>query len=288
MCENIFFSSANFDCACIKSFLAKAAELDIRNIELGANLEFCDADLEVLLKYAGSKMNFLIHNYFPPPEKEFVLNLASNNSSIIKKSVMLCKKAIDLSKVLNAPFYSVHAGFAFHARPVDLSKKQTNLPRFPKKEAYKIFLENVKELADYSKSKGIMLAIENNVVAGFNLCGGRNPLFLMAEPGEFVKFYSDVNSPNLFYLVDLGHLKVSSRSLGFKPADFLKEVIPYTVGFHLSDNDSILDQHLVFDDKVWFKDLIKKYPGKFFIIETRNAGLPAVRKTHKVIKSFFN
>ena len=56
---------------------------------------------------------YLVHNYFPPPKEEFVLNLGSTNNEIIRKSISLCKKAIDDAVVLGAPCYSIHAGFYF-------------------------------------------------------------------------------------------------------------------------------------------------------------------------------
>ena len=45
-------------------------------------------------------MNFLIHNYFPPPKKNFILNLGSTNENIRLQSVNLCKGAINLCKNL--------------------------------------------------------------------------------------------------------------------------------------------------------------------------------------------
>jgi len=45
-------------------------------------------------------LNYLIHNYFPPPSKPFVLNLASLDDKLYKQSIDLCINAIKLSKNL--------------------------------------------------------------------------------------------------------------------------------------------------------------------------------------------
>ena len=57
------------------------------------------------------KINFLIHNYFPPPKKSFVLNLASENHEIYKMTVDHINYAIECCDKLNSKYYSFHAGF---------------------------------------------------------------------------------------------------------------------------------------------------------------------------------
>ena len=48
-----------------------------------------------------NKLNLKIHNYFPPPRRPFVINLASNNKMILKKSIdhikinFICKRKLE-------------------------------------------------------------------------------------------------------------------------------------------------------------------------------------------------
>ena len=49
-------------------------------------------------------INFYFHNYFPVPQKSFVINLASNNKKIIQKSFQHIKKAIRLCKTFKLKF----------------------------------------------------------------------------------------------------------------------------------------------------------------------------------------
>ena len=74
----------------------------IKNIELsGGNYE---KDFQKILnKY--KYINFYFHNYFPVPQKSFVINLASNNKKIIQKSFQHIKKAIKLCKTFKLKFF---------------------------------------------------------------------------------------------------------------------------------------------------------------------------------------
>ena len=57
-------------------------------------------------------INIRIHNYFPAPKSEFVINLASNNKTIIRKSMKQLKRSILLTKNLKNEFFSFHAGLS--------------------------------------------------------------------------------------------------------------------------------------------------------------------------------
>lgn len=269
MHPNIYISTGAFRENKLSRILSLAAENGIHNLELGSKVAYTPDNLNLVFKY-NNPLHFLLHNYFPVPQNDFVLNLASDDSQVFKCSMDHCKQAVDISAKIGSPFYSVHSGFAFHAAPCDLDHKQSDLPRIPYDKAYRIFVNAVTELADYAVKKKVKLAVENNVVTKFNLTGGKNEIMLLAEAEETLDFYKAVSSDNIFFLIDLGHLKVTSKSLKFSIVAYLDAVLPYAIAFHLSDNDSSSDQHLPFDENVWFKDLIKKGPSRFFIIESRN------------------
>jgi sugar phosphate isomerase/epimerase len=64
--------------------------------------------LELKAKY---NLTYRCHNYFPPPPKSFVLNLASLDDDIFQMSMDHAKKALELSESLGADKYGLHAGF---------------------------------------------------------------------------------------------------------------------------------------------------------------------------------
>jgi len=267
MVDNIYISTNVFGQRGLKDIISLALESKIINLELGSGIDYAEDNMGLVKKFNKKPFNFLIHNYFPTPKNGFVLNLASNDKDILAKSMRLCKLAVDLSAVLKAPFYSVHSGFAFHAMPKDMNKPQTGLARIPYKEAYDIFVKSIKRLADYGFNKGVKIAVENNVVSEFNLIDGKNKLLLLADCDEALSFYKEVGSKNLFFLVDLGHLKINSNLLNFDGVEYIKKIKPLIVAFHISDNNARVDSHLKFRKNAWFRDIIFNDRDKTFIIE---------------------
>lgn len=95
------------------------ANLGIRNVELsGPHPYIPDTILEsMLFEYRNTGMRFIIHNYFPPPDIDFVLNIASFDQTVIKRTCDLVLKAISLAERLETPFYGCHAGYLADAAP---------------------------------------------------------------------------------------------------------------------------------------------------------------------------
>ena len=79
----------------------------IKNVELGSNHVY-EKNFNYIKKY---KFNLLTHNYFPPCKKELIINIASRNFSVRKKSVETIKHNIKFSKKINSKLYSFHPGF---------------------------------------------------------------------------------------------------------------------------------------------------------------------------------
>ena len=46
-------------------------------------------------------LNYRCHNYFPPPEEHFVMNLASDSDEISSKTINIINESIKLSKILS-------------------------------------------------------------------------------------------------------------------------------------------------------------------------------------------
>ena len=71
---NIFVSSAALKNNSIAKVSKKFENAGIKNIEFSGGLY--EEDILKKLKKLQKKQNILIHNYFPRPKKDFVLNLA--------------------------------------------------------------------------------------------------------------------------------------------------------------------------------------------------------------------
>ena len=131
----------------------------IRTIELGY-MESCPDNIgrDLARFQQDTGCAFVLHNYFPPPEEPFVLNLAASDDTTLELSRSLCRRAIDLSIELQAPFYSVHAGFCFEAGPEDLGAAQIDLQRIDPARAEEVFVESLAILREYAAGpSGILI-----------------------------------------------------------------------------------------------------------------------------------
>ena len=210
-----------------------------------------DKNIKDSLTKLKSKGDIKLHNYFPPPEKPFVMNLASDDPNIVKRTVEHIKKAIELASELGTNKYSFHAGFLVDPKVDELGRRVKKKLLFDRAEALNRFINNVNNLALYAKKLSTILLIENNVLSHNNYKHfGKNP-FLMVDEKE-CEYVMKKTEENVFLLVDVAHLKVSAHSLGFDKLKFLKSVYPWIRACHLSDNDGLSDSNEPVREDSWF------------------------------------
>jgi len=217
------------------------------------------------------KDNTQIHNYFPPPKKPFVLNLSSKNKTISSRSIKFVKKNIINSKKIGSKFYSFHAGFRIDPNFKDLGKQINRGMLITKKEALNIFYKRVIELSKFAKKYGIKLFIENNVISKKNLKKFKTNPFLLTTPNEIISFFNKLSkkSNNIGLLLDVAHLKVSSKTLKFDLQKAHSSLKKYINAYHLSDNNGITDSNKKFSKNAWFWKHFKKKTD-FITIEVYN------------------
>jgi sugar phosphate isomerase/epimerase len=280
----IFVSTLAFDFPVGKYFKLNGKLPPIRQLELGAGFSPEEARLFCDQNQASADHDFLIHNYFPPPEDPFVLNLASNDPVIKDKSLRLCRRAIDFSAKVGAPFYSVHSGFAVDPAPEDLGKSIRHLPRFSLEKARDIFAENVGLLDDYAGKRGVRLLLENNVLAPQNAFNGENELLLMCDLEDFKRFDKDFKQDNVGILLDVGHLKISAAALGYDKYKAIEYSADRIEAFHLHDNNGLADQHSPFKADAWFLDILPQFRNQArFVLEMRNISIPEIEDQNRLL-----
>ena len=88
MSESVFVSTSCFAANDLSKTLNLAETVGLRNLELGICTNASNAPIRELLRTAQRQrgFSFLIHNYFPPPAEDFVLNLASPDQEIAEIS----------------------------------------------------------------------------------------------------------------------------------------------------------------------------------------------------------
>ena len=231
--------------SCIKNdniidVLSFFKEKNFYNVELSGGTknfpDFKDKLCEFLNK---NNFNVRLHNYFPPPKEDFVVNIASLDEEISKKSINHCLKALELSKKVNSNKFSLHAGFLIDPKPKEIGVKNKLVKAqkfFNKEKAISKMIKTYKLLKE--KDKNIKIYLENNVLAKKNFDRFKSNPLLLTD----VKSYMELKKKFDFnLLLDLAHLKVSCRSLDLNFVEQANFLINETDYIHLSGNEGLDD-----------------------------------------------
>ena len=245
----IYISTGGFNKKSVIEVIQLLSKNNIKAFELSGGI-FTD-NLESKLKILSNKFQFTVHNYFPPPKKPFVLNLASLNENIYQESVNHIKESIKLASFIKSPFYSFHAGFLIDPKVKELGKTIKNNNLYDRDKSLKRFIHSIKFLSKYASKYKIKLLVENNVITKSNISKFEsNPLLMtdIKSTEEIVKNFDK----NLFFLVDVAHLKVSANTLNFDPREYLEIFKNKIGGYHLSDNNGLVDSNKEISKSSWF------------------------------------
>ncbi len=226
-----------------------------------------------------------VHNYFPAPKEPFVLNLASKNPTIRRKSIEHCISGIDISKAIGASFFSVHAGFCIDPDPKLLGKPLGDHGSFDKEAHWLLFIQSLLEALAYAEKVGVKLLVENNVLARFNYLENINPL-LCCDKTEILRLYNEVKSPAFGFLLDTAHWKVSADTLGFELTDGLDEILSKVDCIHHSDNDATEDTNEMIGEDYWFSKYIPTLPDRIHVVEVKDLKIDQINKQVQLLKSF--
>ncbi|MBS3909169.1 MAG: hypothetical protein KGZ93_06040 [Actinobacteria bacterium] len=219
-----------------------------RNIELSGGCLYDDKLLQKLIKVKQQEgINFLVHGYFPPPPEHFILNFADTS----KKTRVFLTETMRYVKSLGIGYYSIHAGFK---RTFDFENELL----FESGDKKVFLLENIESniewfVREFSDTK---IAVENLYPNNRN----KECCFMM-HVDKIVLMMERFSQ--MYLLLDLGHLKVSSRLLGFDYLEaaglLFEKYSDRIVEIHLSENDAINDSHFpIYSDSAQYA-IIKRY-----------------------------
>lgn len=219
------------------------------NIELSGGSAYNRNLLEKLIALKNEEsVNFLLHGYFPPPEKHFLLNFADTG----ERTKDFIRTSMTYVKALDIPYYSIHAGFKkdFVADENELLSEADGARAY----ALDDMMKNIEWFSNEFNDARIV--IENMYPNNMNTdCAYHMHI------DDIISFY--LNFPEAYLLLDLGHLNISAGMMDFNFLDALDELF---TGFsrnileiHLSDNDGRDDLHrLIFPGSVQH-EVIKRY-----------------------------
>lgn len=256
---------------------------NINNIELGSNHCFEKNYYKICKKY---NLNFLVHNYFPIPKKNFIVNIASLDKKIRKKSISHVKKCIRFTKSINSKLYTFHPGFI--EDPLSSNKNSKNYDFVwseSKKNTYQDVFEqmiiSLKEISLYAKKKKVNIAIETE--GSFK----KKDLLVMQKPREFIELFRHFKPEDLGINLNIGHLNLASKAFGFSKVNFIKLLKNYIVAFEISHNNGVEDQHLPIKKNQWYLKILKKsyLKNTLKILEFRNATIKQIKKSINILNN---
>ncbi len=238
----IYISSSCIKNKKISKVIRQLADNGIQSIELSGGTNYYDEIEYDLIKLKEKyQLKYICHAYFPPPKVSFVVNLASCNDEIYKKSIEHYDNCIELLKRIDCNVLSVHAGFLLEIDKDEIGKKLSKVVIYNKDEAYSRFCYAYEKLSRKCKEQNIRLYLENNVLSRENYQEFEYQNYFMMTDYRSIMYMKEQIDFEL--LLDLGHLYVSSDTLGLDYKQECSKLKKYVRWIHISENNGIYDEH---------------------------------------------
>lgn len=221
--------------------IERLVDLGFRNIELSGGTNYYPSIEDDIVKLKDKfELNLLLHNYFPPPNIHFVANIASLNQEIYQASLDHYLRAIELSKLLGAQKFGLHAGYLIDFNPSETGNTISKRALANKEDALERMVEALSILKNAAGDE-VTLYLENNVLSKKNKNEyGVNIPFFLVSLDDYLEL-SGLMEVNLLF--DLAHFRVSQKS---NEKDFEKDcsaLMLVSNYIHLSGNDGFHDQN---------------------------------------------
>ena len=280
--KNLYVSPCYVKHDKLKDLMEEFALNGFKNIELSGGTKYYEKYEEDLLELKQKyNFNYLLHNCFPQPKDDFVLNLASPDEEIYEKTIEHHKNAISLSRRLGAKKFSFHAGYFIDLKIGELNRNVSLREPCDSKQAIKRFCEGYKLLKE--KAGDIELYIENNVLSANNsrIFKGQNP-FMLTDYKSYEELKSFIDFK---LLLDVAHLNISANSLNVDFGEELKMLFPLSDYIHVSDNDGLHDQNRCLNGDSTVLNALKDYnfDKKIMALEMRGS-ISDIKKSQLTIQ----
>ena len=280
----LYVSSSCIEREKISETVHEYAECGIKNIELSGGTKYYSGWEEDLLILKNKyHLNYVFHAYFPPPEYDFVINLAAYPDGLGKKSLQFYLDNIPVMRRLGCGVLSIHAGFFVEVSAAAIGKDIGMDRIYDRALAEKHFIENYLYLEQETRRKGIKLLLENNVLSKRNYENfNRENYFMLTDFQE----YDCLNQKMPFkLLLDLGHLNVSCHTLGLDYEWQAEQLMKKAEWIHISDNSGTVDEHRIVDENsVILKQLLRNQVSDIPITMETKGSLHEVVKNYEMLR----
>lgn len=262
----IFVSSACSKKKNIGAAVHELADNGFHNIELTGGTNYYDGYEEDLLSLRDKyKLQYGVHNYFPPPRENFVVNLASLDGDIYQKSLSHLKSSVSFCRHFGVEKFGFHAGFYLELASDMLGRKVAPNKLCDIRKADRQFIQGLREIVAYAE--GMEIYLENNVYSAANFKSfGQDVPFMLLHAADFQAIENQVDCK---LLLDVAHLYVTAKTLGFDFHKELETMLGQSDYIHLSANDGKSDQNKGIKRDGFIYNALKPYSlhGKIITLE---------------------
>lgn len=260
----------------VTDVLGLMLEHGLHRIELGSTHCYEDGLLERLRR---TGVEYLLHNYFPPPVQPFVLNLASLDDAIRQRSVEHALASITFASRLDARLYTVHPGFL--ADPVSASRSKTNYDFLfgvgepgagDYERAFEKFVASVQVLAEHARAMGVQVAIESEGSVS------KRQHLLFQAPEEFERFFGALPDPVVGINLNIGHLNLAANAFGFDRLGLIDRIAHRVMAIEISHNEGAEDEHRPLVAGAWYWSIVRdpRFARVPIILECRDSTIEAI------------
>lgn len=251
-----------------------------RNIELSGNVPYSKQMVANLIAVQKKlSIRFLLHNYVPLFPKPYVINLASLNDTVYTQSVKHIVKALDVCRRLSADKYGFHAGYYCNMQIGDFGRTVKDAILADPVESQNRFIASYRSIQ--KQQPGVACYVENNVLTADNYrrFGKKKPFMLLTHDD----YRSLRKRVPVHLLLDIGHLKITCKTLSLNFRSQLGRMISASDYIHVSDNDGRTDSNMSIDKNSEMWDIVRHLPlkGKTITLEV-HAPLNQIRSSYQL------
>lgn len=215
--------------------------------------------LEKLSVFQGREIGLALHNAFPLPSRDFIMNLLDRDQANRDHSLRVAVQGLKLSRAIGASAFGVHPGFLGSPASFPdrhgfrfIEEEFTSEHRTEAMERLLDSLDQVMAATGTSNSGSALFCIENPP-----LTRAKANHLMLGDPDELLFLAQQAESRGAALLLDLGHLRVTAATLGLDPVGMMESLAPFTGALHISQNDGSADQHLPPVPDSWFMGRLK-------------------------------
>ena len=232
-------------------------------IELTAGQSTSDPTSEV--SKLAQQRRVLLHNYFPPPTEAFVLNVSEPDPLVYERSQRLVCQALEISGLCGATHYGVHAGFLAQPNANELGRTIPRREVLDRALGLELMVDRLLELSKVADTHGVRLLVENHALSAANMESFGENFLLLVDPEEILAVLAALKG-RVGLLLDVGHLNVSTKTLGLDRLRALQQLEHLAEGYHLSSNNGFSDEHSALTGDEWFWPYLDR-DSAFYTVE---------------------